>query len=142
MTMKTDTYTTEIFPQAPPPDRPVTSEYVEELRAFVAEQDRLAHKKRVEAISDRNFVYRLLARVAWMKWQDIVFSVGELVFMFGLIASLVSSDKPAVITSLTTGGMLVTYLAVHRSFKLWVTFTLTLITATMWFILAAQVIFS
>lgn len=121
---------------------PVTSEYVEELRAFVAAQDRIAMERRAEALSQKPFCARLVSRVRSMKWQDVVFSIGEVVFMVGLVPSVLGPDKPAAITSLSTAAMLLAYLAVHRSFKLWGAFVLTLITVTMWSILAGQVIFS
>lgn len=75
-----------------------------------------------------------------MKWQDMVFSAGEVVFLVSLFPSLLSEQKPAFATSLATGLMLCTFLFVHASYKLWVAFGLTALTAILWFILAGQVI--
>jgi K+-sensing histidine kinase KdpD len=74
-----------------------------------------------------------------MKWQDKVFSIGEIVFLTGLIPSLLSSHKPAAATSLATAVMLYAFMFVHASYGLWVTFTLTAITATIWLALGIQV---
>jgi hypothetical protein len=74
------------------------------------------------------------------KWQDWVFSFGEIVFLLSLLPSIFGTDKPAALTSITTGLMLCGFLFVHASFKLWMAFCLTCITATLWFVLAAQVL--
>lgn len=77
-----------------------------------------------------------------MKWQDKVFSVGEIVFLTGLVPSLLSSHKPAATTSFATAIMLYLFMAVHYSYKLWVTFTLTFVTASIWAALGFQVAFA
>ncbi len=77
-----------------------------------------------------------------MKWQDVVFSIGEIVFLISLFPSLLSDQKPAALTSLATGLTLCAFLPVHASYKLWMAFGLTFVTAILWFILAAQVIWS
>lgn len=77
-----------------------------------------------------------------MKWQDKVFSVGEIVFLTGLIPSLLSEHKPAALTSFATAVMLYAFMTVHASYKLWVAFTLTFITATIWLVLGFQVTFA
>lgn len=80
-----------------------------------------------------------LAHYRDMKWQDKVFSVGEIVFLTGLIPSLLSDHKPAASTSLATAFMLYCFLFVHASYGLWVTFALTAVTATIWLALGIQV---
>lgn len=77
-----------------------------------------------------------------MKWQDKVFSVGEIVFLTGLIPSLLSDYKPAALTSFATAIMLYAFMTVHYSYKLWVTFSLTFVTATIWLALGFQVALS
>jgi hypothetical protein len=74
-----------------------------------------------------------------MKWQDKVFSVGEIVFLIGLIPSLLSDHKPAALTSFMTAAMLYSFLLVYASYKLWVTFVLGALTATIWLALGIQV---
>lgn len=76
-----------------------------------------------------------------MKWQDKVFSVGEIVFLTSLLPSLFSEQKPAALTSIVTALMLCVFLTVHASYKLWVAFALTTVTAGLWFVLAGQVLF-
>ena len=80
-----------------------------------------------------------LAHYKDMKWQDKVFSVGEIVFLTGLIPSLLTDQKPAATTSIATAIMLYAFLFVHASYGLWVTFTLTAFTATVWLALGVQV---
>lgn len=80
----------------------------------------------------------MVERFKAMKWQDRIFATGEIVFMVGLIPSLVSPDKPSALTSFATAFMLYTFLFVHASYKLWVTFSLAAITATIWMILGIQ----
>lgn len=77
-----------------------------------------------------------------MKWQDKVFSLGEVVFLTGLIPSLLSDHKPAALTSFATAIMLYAFMTVHASYGLWVTFSLTAITATIWLALGLQVAFA
>lgn len=74
-----------------------------------------------------------------MKWQDKVFAIGEIVFLVGLIPSLLSDHKPAALTSFTTAAMLYSFLAVYASYGLWVTFVLGAITASIWAALGFQV---
>jgi hypothetical protein len=74
-----------------------------------------------------------------MKWQDKVFSVGEIVFLTGLIPSLLTDHKPAAATSFATALMLYLFLFVHASYGLWVAFVLTAVTATIWLALGIQV---
>lgn len=79
-------------------------------------------------------------RIRRMKWQDVVFATGEVVFLTSLFPSLLSDQKPAAATSFATAFMLYLFLLVHASYKLWVTFTLAAITATIWLALGIQVI--
>ena len=83
-----------------------------------------------------------MSKIRRMKWQDAVFALGEIVFMIGLIPSLISEDKPSAITSVMTGVMLCGFLTVHASYKLWIAFTLCAVTAGLWFVLAGQVLLS
>lgn len=63
---------------------------------------------------------------------------GGLGFAAALIPCLRSKDKPALTTSLMTGGILTVFTAVYFTLGLWLAFSATLVTATMWLILAAQ----
>jgi hypothetical protein len=77
-----------------------------------------------------------------LRWQDGVFSIGQLVFLMGLMPSVLGSDKPAAFTSITTAVMLCAFLVVYASYRLWATFIFTAVTISVWFLLAAQVIFA
>lgn len=72
------------------------------------------------------------------KWQDIVFTVGEVVFLTSLFPSVLSDQKPAAATSFATALMLYIFLLVHASYRLWVAFSLTIITASVWVLLGFQ----
>lgn len=73
-------------------------------------------------------------------WQDAVFAVGEIVFMVGLLPALFSTHKPPWFTSVVTGLMLCSFVAVQISYRNWWTTVLTSATALVWFALAVQVI--
>jgi hypothetical protein len=77
-----------------------------------------------------------------MKWQDAIFATGEVVFMIGLLPSVFSDNKPAALTSLATAIMLMAFLLVHASYKLWMAFILCSGTIILWWILFVQVAFS
>jgi hypothetical protein len=76
-----------------------------------------------------------------LKWQDAIFATGEVVFMVGLLPSVFSDHKPAPITSLTTAVMLMAFLCVHFSYRLWMAFTLCIGTIFLWLVLFVQVAF-
>lgn len=73
-----------------------------------------------------------------LKWQDAIFSAGEVVFLLSLLPSVFSDQKPAPITSLVTAIMLCLFLTVHASYQLWLAFCLTILTAGLWFTLFMQ----
>jgi hypothetical protein len=75
------------------------------------------------------------------KWQDAIFGIGGIIFLVSLIPSLAGDDKPAAVTSLATGLTLYAFLVVHASYKLWIAFGLTFVTASMWMALFFQTIF-
>jgi hypothetical protein len=71
-------------------------------------------------------------------WQDIVISVGSLVFAVALIPSVVGQDKPALSTSLTTGIVLTVFTVTYASLDLWYATITTAGAAILWSILAIQ----
>ena len=75
-----------------------------------------------------------------MKWQDIVFSVGNIVLSIGLLPSVLSASKPAMLTSLITGLVLTAFAISFISLKLKFSFVTCSITALLWYILFFQVI--
>ena len=54
-----------------------------------------------------------------MVWQDIVLSVGAWIFFIALIPSIKSRDKPAIMTSLPTGIVLVIFALTYATLGLW-----------------------
>lgn len=84
----------------------------------------------------------LLRRRRWLpqKWQDLVFFIGEIVFLVGLLPSVIADNPPSPWTSFPTAFMLFCFMVVHASFKLWFTFSLTWITAALWVILGIQAV--
>jgi len=70
--------------------------------------------------------------------QDFILTVGSLVFVAALIPSILHKDKPALATSLMTGGVLVVFAGVYISLSLWFSAVTTFMTALCWFILAGQ----
>lgn len=80
--------------------------------------------------------------VTWLrnrKWQDLLLSFGGIIFLLGLLPSVLGNNKPAPTTSLSTAIMLCAFLFVYASYKLWMVFCLTVVTAALWFLLYAQV---
>ncbi len=73
-----------------------------------------------------------------MSWQDIVLSVGLMMFAIALVPSVLSRDKPATSTSLMTGTVMLAFTAVYASLGLWFTTVVNFITAGLWFTLFVQ----
>ncbi len=73
-----------------------------------------------------------------MHWQDIVLTLGSIVFIIALLPSVLSKNKPAVSTSLSTGIVLAIFAGVYVSLALWFTATTTGVTSAVWLVLAFQ----
>jgi len=73
-----------------------------------------------------------------MIWQDTVLMVGGFIFSIALIPSVRSKNKPAVSTSLLTGGVLTAYIICYATMGFWLACSSGLLTAVMWFVLAIQ----
>ncbi|TAH33465.1 hypothetical protein EYC59_05030 [Candidatus Saccharibacteria bacterium] len=71
-------------------------------------------------------------------WQDVVLAISLLAFNLALVPSVVGKQKPRVATSLTTGLFIVPQLVAFASIKLWYSFAMAFINATLWFTLAVQ----
>lgn len=72
------------------------------------------------------------------KWQDAVFATGEIVFLVSTWPMVVGDEKAPPETAFPTTFMLYCFCLVHLSFKLWVTLSLTALTATLWLIIGLQ----
>lgn len=73
-----------------------------------------------------------------MHWQDIVFSIGQWIFIVALIPSVLSKDKPALSSSLLTGTVLAVFAVTYLSLSLWFSGATTILVSGMWFTLAIQ----
>jgi len=73
-----------------------------------------------------------------MSWQDIVLSIGTVLFIAALIPSVRSKDKPHLVTSLMNGSILVVFAVTYLSLELFFSFAMTLIVASLWLLLAWQ----
>lgn len=71
-----------------------------------------------------------------MMWQDLVLAVGGFGFAVALLPSVLSkTNKPARLSCLMTGSILLAFCVVYLSFGLILGTISTLLTAVMWFIL-------
>ena len=73
-----------------------------------------------------------------MIWQDIVFTVGGWIFIIALIPSLIGKDKPAILTSLVSGVVLLSFSFSFFSLSFVASSIATGMTGAAWFILAFQ----
>lgn len=73
-----------------------------------------------------------------MKWQDIVFTVGSIGFIIALIPTVLAYEKPAILTSVWTGVTLLVFSVVYLTLDLYMSATVTCITAFTWLLLAWQ----
>lgn len=73
-----------------------------------------------------------------MAWQDIVITVGTLVFVIALVPALISKDKPPVSTSLVSGITILIYAFTFSTLGLWFSFVINIISGSLWLILAWQ----
>lgn len=75
-----------------------------------------------------------------MSIQDIIFSVGSVIFILALIPSIRSAAKPALASSLMTGSILAVFAITYLTFShpLYFAAATTAGTALCWYILAWQ----
>ncbi len=73
-----------------------------------------------------------------MTWQNIVISIGALVFVVALIPALWTKQKPPAITSILYGSIVMSFVVVDISFKLYLGGALTLVNSLQWMALAVQ----
>ena len=70
--------------------------------------------------------------------QDIILTAGSIVFILALVPSIRSKDKPALLTSSMTAFVLYVFACTYISLGLWLTASVTALTAAMWTALAVQ----
>lgn len=65
-------------------------------------------------------------------WQDLLFAVGEVVFLISLIPLLFRDANVPLFSGLATGFMLYLFVLAQVSYKNWLTVCLTSLAATIW----------
>jgi hypothetical protein len=71
--------------------------------------------------------------------QDLIFTVGSLIFVVALVPSLRSPhNKPALSTSVVTGIVLAVFALTYATLALWFSTIATALTSVMWLTLAFQ----
>jgi len=73
-----------------------------------------------------------------MHWQDFVFTAGNIVFSAALIPSIVGKSKPALLTSLTTGVVLIVFAATYMTLSLTYSAVTSTVSGCLWLTLAIQ----
>lgn len=73
-----------------------------------------------------------------MEWQDIILAIGQWVLLIALLPSVFSNDKPAISTSILTGGVLMVFTFTFVTLSFITTAISSTIVAFVWFILAVQ----
>ena len=71
-------------------------------------------------------------RVLGRPWQDVMFSIGQIVFLVSLVPLLLSDHDVPALTALATAGMLTAFLAAHVSYRNWFTVAPTAVTVVVW----------
>ncbi|MBI2022734.1 hypothetical protein HYS97_02715 [Candidatus Daviesbacteria bacterium] len=73
-----------------------------------------------------------------MSWQDLVFTIGQFIFVIALIPSIKGNDKPAFLTSLMTAIILTFFALSYATLELWGSMIGAIANTTGWSILAIQ----
>jgi hypothetical protein len=73
-----------------------------------------------------------------MRWQDLILTIAQIVFLIALFPSVFSKDKPALKTSVINSVMSVGVMLVYFSMSLCFAAALIGINAFLWFVLAMQ----
>lgn len=79
------------------------------------------------------------AKVCGRPWQDLLFSIGEIVFLLTLVPLWLSDAKVPTFTGIGTGFMLYCFMMAHISYRNWITVVLSFITATLWVLIGLGV---
>lgn len=79
------------------------------------------------------------ARILGRAWQDLVFAIGEVVFLIALVPLLWTDTRVPLYTGLSTGLMLYLFGLCQFSYRNWITLGLGLTTATIWILLGLGV---
>jgi hypothetical protein len=73
-----------------------------------------------------------------MHWQEVVLTVGQVIFLIALIPSILSKDKPALQTSLLTSSVAFSIAVVYVTLAIPFAAISAALNGTLWFVLAVQ----
>lgn len=73
-----------------------------------------------------------------MAWQEIVFTLGSIVFFASLVPTALAAEKPSALTSLPTGVLLILFSIAYASLGLTVSAIFTVPTGLLWLVIGAQ----
>lgn len=73
-----------------------------------------------------------------VSWQDLVFTVGSIVFFASLVPTALGKEKPSPLTSLPTGALLIVFSIAYASLGLVVSAIFTIPTGLLWLFIGAQ----
>ena len=73
-----------------------------------------------------------------MSWQDLVLTVGQVIFVIALVPTVVGKDKPALQTSVLTSAVSFSFMAVYVSLSVPFASMTAALNGSMWLVLAAQ----
>ncbi len=73
-----------------------------------------------------------------MSWQDLVLTVGQVIFVIALIPTVVGKDKPALQTSVLTSAVSFSFMAVYVSLSVPFASITAALNGSMWLVLAVQ----
>jgi len=73
-----------------------------------------------------------------MSWQDLVLTVGQVIFVIALVPTVVGKDKPALQTSVLTSAVSFSFMAVYVSLSVPFASMTAALNGSMWLVLAVQ----
>jgi hypothetical protein len=73
-----------------------------------------------------------------MHWQDIVLTIGQIIFIIALIPAVKHKHKPPFSTSVLNGIVLFCFVIVYLSLSLWFAAITTAVVGVLWLTLAMQ----
>lgn len=73
-----------------------------------------------------------------MVWQDVVLTVGAVLFIIALIPAVRSREKPSIFTSFLSAAVLTSFEVVYISLEFWFALIVNGCLATLWFIIGLQ----
>ena len=73
-----------------------------------------------------------------MHWQDVVLTIGQVIFIIALFPSILSKDKPALQTSMVTSAVAFSIAVVYLTLSIPFAAISAALNGALWFVLAVQ----